>query len=464
MIRSVSSRRKEWTLAIIAAMLAALVWGLTARSAVPDVFDSRQYAWTAWHLSQDGVFSEQPTSEGVSPGLGREPLYSAVLAVMLRVLPGLEGIGPECLARSEGCGLAAWRPALIANGFFIAITGLAVFSLLRLLQAGVWASWLGAAHIWLNAQAATGRGYLLSDHWAMMLVAVASLALAWAWQRGSRWPWLLPGLAFAALTLTKAIFLWFVGPMMIAALAYLLIRWRIKGRHFAALAVFALAYCVPVGGWMARNLETGGAFAISVGRLSIALSAREIFNDMSPAQYAAAFVYWTRGFGDGLAKDIFPENVWGPFEIYRDGGFYMTGQHRLEPEIDRLNGQGLSLVETDDYLSHRMMESILARPFSHMASTVPLFWRGVWVDEFIVFSLPAFVWLFFTAVRRRREDILLVLAPGLFSLSFYPLVSLNIPRYQLTAMPALAVAFGFAAAMAVDWWRARAIRRHRQTA
>jgi hypothetical protein len=206
---------------------------------------------------------------------------------------------------------------------------------------------------------------------------------------------------------------------------------------------------------MVRNAQIGHLFTLTAGRTAITLSAREVFNHMTPAQYGAAFMYWTRGFGDDLAKSNFPKEVWEPFELYRPGSFYMEGQHRLDPEMSRLLRSGLTLAEADKILSTQMIERILDKPIAYALSTFPLFWRGIWIDEFIVFSLPALVWLLISGIRSRRLDICLAVCPGVFSLTFYALVSLNVPRYQLTAIPTLAMAFGIAGAWGITLWQSR---------
>ncbi len=81
--------------------------------------------------------------------------------------------------------MAAWRPGLIANGAFIGLTAFMAFMATFWLSGSRLAAWLCGAHVGLNAQAASGRGYLLSDYMAMMLVAVASAALIWAIRRGA---------------------------------------------------------------------------------------------------------------------------------------------------------------------------------------------------------------------------------------------------------------------------------------
>jgi hypothetical protein len=453
--------RRDWAILMFVIFLASAFWGITAHSPDPDNTDSRQYAWTAWHMLHDGVFSQAPKAGPVPSALGREPGFPLYLSLMLRVVPGLDGVRPECLSKAQGCGFKAWRPALFLNGVLIALTGGGVFLLIHALGWGRLPAWLGGGHVWLNGEAAEIRHYVLSDDLAMFLSISLSLALVWAWQKGG-WRWIVTGMAAAALSLTKAIFLWLVIPAIAAAV--LIIAWRgiirrlpIKA-HCLMIALFTIAYAVPVGGWMARNHDVGGITSISAGRTATALSTREVFNHMTPAQYGAAFIYWTRAMGDSLARRLFPESVWGPFEMGRDTGFYKVGQYRLDPKIAALaQKKGISNARAEKEMAGTMIREILNRPLIHIATTIPLIWRGIWIDEFIIFSFPALLWLFF-AKACRDPPLFLALLPGGFSLVFYAAVSLNIPRYQLSAIPALAIAFGIGGACLWQMfkrWRAK---------
>lgn len=454
---SVFTARTRW-LALVAALTAAIVWGATARAPQPDYADASQYIAGAWHLAEHGVFS-QATSGPVSPQVGREPGYPAFLSLIVHLDPAWRGYDASCLDRSEGCPQGVYRSAQWANGILIGLAGLALFAAGGMLTGSRLAAWLAGAHIWLNAEAAADRGYLISDYLALLLVAVAALALGLAVRRRTPWAWGIAGLALAALTLTKAVFFYLVVPGLALAAATAAVLWAARRRAAAGLLAVALcgaAYAVPVGAWMARNADVGGAWVLSAGRTATALSTREVFLHMTPAQYAAAFVYWLRGPGDSLAKDLFPEKVWAPFELYAPDGFYMVGQFRVDPMIDSLVAeQGVSRTEAEAVVTRRMIGSILARPLAYVATTLPLFYRGLWVDEFVAVALPALVWLLWTAARRRRFDLLAALTPGVFSLVFYPLVSLNVARYQITALPALALGFGIGLTALWTWWQRR---------
>ena len=71
-----------------------------------------------------------------------------------------------------------------------------------------------------------------------------------------------------------------------------------------------------------------------------------------------------------------------------------------------------------------------------------MIYRGLWCDEFVIIGFPLLILISIRALRRRDGAELAALLPGWWSLIFYAAVSLNIPRYQMTAMTALALATG----------------------
>jgi hypothetical protein len=83
---------------------------------------------------------------------------------------------------------------------------------------------------------------------------------------------------------------------------------------------------------------------------------------------------------------------------------------------------------------------------AYLATMLPLAYRGIWCDEFVVFGLPLLIWLLLRAGRHHDWRFLAGFAPGLYSLIIYPAVSLNMPRYQLPAVACLAAAAGLGTA------------------
>jgi hypothetical protein len=305
---------------------------------------------------------------------------------------------------------------------------------------------VAAGYLLLNLHLNKGWADLMSDRLAVALLTLGMLLLAWSWSACRPWRWAAAGLAFAALTLTKALFLPFCVLAWSAALTIALSTPGGRRRAALAAAASACVYVAVVGGWAWRNEAVSGQFRLTDSRSGIALSTREVFDSMTPAQYAAAFVYWTRGFGPGLARHLFGADVVAPFELDQPGGFYDAGQLGYGRQV-----RATMLTQHVDYWQalRQVDAGIVARIRSHWLAygltTLPLFYRGLWGDEFIVLGLPCLVWAMWDAMRRRDGMVLLLLASGVFNLVAYAALSLNIPRYQMTAMPAIALAVGLAA-------------------
>lgn len=444
----------SWIVAVLLAVAAAVGYGFRCPPPHPAGGDTPAYLSGAYHLRTHATFTQATADGPAPPAIGREPGYAALLAVLMAADPAFGTFTPACLAADEACPAGTYRVAQRANAVLIGLSGLALFAAAQLFGLGTGGALTAATYLWLNVQMNKGWFYLASDHLGVWLVTVAMLAAAWAYGGAackgayegtwcSRWRWGVVGLALAALALTKAVFL--TGTLLALAGAVAVAGFRPAVRRSvltAALAVL-LGFGPPVGGWMLRNLAAEGRLVLTDDRSGIALSTREVFNDMTAGQYVAAFVYWTRGFGDGLARRLFAPDVVEPLDLATPGGFYDRGQNGYPVRVaERAAALGLPAAEAMRRIDRELVLAILNRPFTHAAATLPVFYRGIWVDEFIVIGLPLFAWALMRAGRRRDWPIVLALSSGAFNLLFYALVSLNIPRYQMTAVPALALAAG----------------------
>lgn len=439
---------------IVFVLMAVLAYGWNLRPAQPEDGDAPQYLAAGYHLLHQHTFSEDPAANAAASSLGREPGYGFFLAGLMALDPGMRTFTPECLNKEHVCPDATYRAAKWANIFFVFVSVFLLYGTIRL-TGGLPLAGLGAALcILVNHDALKMRNGVMSDYLAFFLVACVLLASAAVFKKpGQTGRWLGAGLALAALTLTKAVFLFFAVMAFVVCFIGIVTRGKATRKTcLIGLVVFGLSYALPVGGWMARNAAIGGNVSLAQSRGGIALSTREVFNHMSPRQYLCAFVYWTRGFGDDLAKRLFPPDVWQPFQIERKGAFYDYGQNRYAPRVEVLmNERRLTRPAAERLVDKEMADAILERPFMHILTTLPLFYRGIWIDEAIVLTLPALFWMTCMAFRRRRFDRLALVSLGWFNLLFYALVSLNVPRYQLTAVPVLALCGGFALEALLRW-------------
>jgi 4-amino-4-deoxy-L-arabinose transferase-like glycosyltransferase len=439
-------------LAVLAILLTALA--INARFRSPDVHfgDTPEFLLVAHNMAVHGVAS-MDVEAPPAPRLGREPAYPALLALLMRQGLVLRGFTPDCVLAPGRCPDAMFRSAQWLNlGLGLAAAGFTGLAAWTWLSSG-WAGLLAFGYVALNAQAFRWRHWLVSDYLALLLVAIGLWLLARALQAPARTGrWAAAGLALAALILTKAVFLYLLILFALVGLALAIRRPAAR----APLLVGVLAAGLPVLLWMLRNHLLAGEFALTDARSGIALSTREVFNHMGLTENLAAFVFWTRGLGDGLARQLFAPEIWQPFQLDWPGGYYDVGQHRYAPWVEEVQrAQGVTAAEARALVDRELIRAFLERPFGFLASMPALFYRGLWIDEFIVIGLPALAWALWRGLGARDAAALALLAPALFNLVFYAAISLNIPRYQLTALPGIALAAAALALHLAPWARAR---------
>jgi hypothetical protein len=415
--------------------------------------DGPDYLAGAYHLYHDHVFSQAESPNPVPAGIGREPLYSLVLAGLMAIDPALRTYTTDCI--HTACDVRIYRSAALLNLTLIVLNGVVLYCVGTRATGRALGGLVAAGYVLFNLQTNKGWGPIASDRVAVLALSLAMLAVAHAWgTRGARW--LLVGLALAILTLAKAVFLYYtlaaVGVVVFAAPAN-----RQPVQTVAPAAILTVAvFAAIVGGWAARNAHVSGQWRLTDARGGIALNTREVFNHMSAQQYAASFVYWMRGPGEGLARKLFPSAIVKPFDLEQPGGFYDAGQNGYGIRVaERMNATGEDYWTAEHAVEHEVRSAILHRPITHLATTIPLFYRGIWGDEFVVIGLPLFLAAIVAAAREWNWLMLTLLSIGAFNLVFYAAFSLNIPRYQMTALPSIAIGVGYMATRYADRMRDR---------
>jgi 4-amino-4-deoxy-L-arabinose transferase-like glycosyltransferase len=291
---------------------------------------------------------------------------------------------------------------------------------------------------------------VISDFLAVLCLTLASLMLATAFRHPGRTAaWIGAGSALGLAALTKAIFLPFAFGLAGLLAVVGMVGLRKLGLIALLPAVIVSVLAVAPGvGWAVRNTAVFGV--PDDGRSGVALSTREVFDHMTPAEHAAAYLMWMRGPGPMLAKQFFSPQLLSRFDYVNPDGFYVLGQF-TNPEAR------ISKLMAEDHLGFpaatRASLVVVAREIwtdlpGYLLSMPALVFRGLFVDDYIVIGFPALVWVLWRAGTGRDWPRLAALAPGLWSLAVYPAVSLNITRYQETALPTLA----FGAALLVGDW------------
>lgn len=426
--------------------IVCLVWMGTLKQAQhPDYADARQYVGIAVNLAKFGTVSENinATQDTITPSISREPGYPLLLSQILKLDGSISQITGDCLI-DKGCGLEPYVLGKWTNRILIVAAGFAMFFAIRGITSSPFAAVMGGMHIWLNHQAHKNHDYMISDPLALFLSSLLVMAIVWAWKKQNPLAWIFPGATFVWLAFTKAIYIYFLPVALIVGLLLVILSKSAWRSSLTKLAVFSIIATTPIALWMDRNHDITGRYQFTDSRGGIALSTRVVFNDMDLVDYLAAFTYWTRGAGDGWAEDLFPAEVVKPFGWYEEDGYYLRGQLGFGKHVNEIVAtEGLSSVEASDKAEQELKDAILSHPIKHIVTTLPLIYRGIWIDEFAVITFPAFIALLVYALRRRQALLIAVLLPSLFSLVFYAAFSLNLARYQMTALPGFAIAFAF---------------------
>lgn len=426
------------------------------------VYDEVQYLNYGRTLAATGQFAATAAGPKADPGPGREPLYPVLIAAVMLIDPALASNADRCIGNTDDATCPpVYRSLRWTNALLAALVAGFTYLTARVLGFGAVACWASGLYVALNIAVLEFARYVISDYLSMALGAALALAIAAAIVlKQNAWRWIAVGVLTGLLILTKGIYEVYaaLGIAGIAAAAII----RRDRKTFIALVAATLSVGIVVGSWVVRNDMVFGEPVLTDSRGAIALSTREELDHMNPRQYLTSFIWWMRGplwteryLGADIGRALLPESDTHRFETYVPDGYYMMGQvTNYEKRVRQLvDERGLNRADAEAATSGVIVREILGEFPSYAATTLPVFYRGLWFDTFIVFGFPALVWFVVRSIRRRNWTKLATLSPALFSLFAYALLSLNIPRYQFTAITAVALAGGMA--VSVLWSRVR---------
>lgn len=434
---------RAWPFGALLAMLIMSV-AMNLATSKPANFtggDAPDYLASAYHLAHHHVYARDATASEVSPGIGREPGYPFFLAALMTLDPGLAAFRPECSTDAGRCDLDRFRVAPLANLVLVELSGVLLFFLAFRVTGSRAAALVAAGYTLLNLHMNRFWQDPVSDRLAMFLVIMTMLALAYAWRTRHAGRWSLFAVALAALSLTKAAFLPYSILLGACATIAVFLRPTDAESKLRLLGIMTFVYALLVGGWALRNLVVSGDFRITDNRAGLVLSTREALDHMTPVQYVASFIYWTRGPGPGLARQLFAPEVIAPLGLDQTEGFYFDSQEGYNRRIDALaKKENIGVYAASAKIDREVIGAILAHPLAYAATTLPVLYRGFWIDEFALIGVPALIFAAWGAWCRREILSLVLLSVGIYNEVFHALITLNIPRYQITAMPSIAVA------------------------
>jgi len=463
------SRSGVWRQALAAFLVAAAVIGglAAAKGTRYPVLDELTYISVAVDLHLHGVFGDgnladrAAVRDGPVPGRFFAPLYPGLIAGLMRADPGF--------AQEVLCAFAAYKSGtppdcaknytalVVAQTLLAAATCLCVWLAAWLLTGSRAASWLALAIALAAGVYGAYAVRFLTEGLAFAVFAAASLALLVAWRGGGRWGrWALAGAALGIAALTRPSYAYVLyAALPLAALTLPWIKRAGLARTVLCVAALAAGYVLVAGPWMARNDALFGEAAITGGYASFILVERVAYNAMSWGEWAAAFVYWLPDFGDTLAAALFDPALLARLNIDSPAGFSEIGKRALRAETLAAAGS------REAHLAYLIDTGILAQPVKHVAVTLALAWRGIWVAKYwglvtILLFLPVLA----VAVRRRWSDFIVFALPAWFMVGFHAFASASIVRYNLILIPPLSVAAAWAIRAA--WLRVATPARERR--
>lgn len=466
----------------------ALVAGITAVLGIvalllingsPVVKDSAQNLQMAVDLSHSGTMSdaEQPPYRA---SMYREPLPVVVSAAVIDAVDALMGPA-ESAQYFSGSRVEyikyqniAWLLSLWLAVFFTArhFTG----SMFLPIVAG-----LLAVKPFLTSSGAQGVNDLYTELPAAVFITCAGYLLVKAVGRGGTRGFVIAGVFYGLLALTKAAMLYvFLGVVLVLLGTYVLraTRRRVRLAHVAALCASALLVVAP---WIGRNWLTFHQPQISE-RGGLVLYTRALMNQVTPTEYRGTFYVWARpavrpwvgrvlGFtprdlamggrlqrlNDDLGTDIHEHDMRAELAGRPEDAITLHRQARaervrLEREFEA-QGAVYPEVAADSTMSHEAVAIIKGAIGSDLALAVPLMWRCA------PLIFPVLVVVLGFALWARRYVLALFVLPGVGLVVFYALATHFEPRPAIVAQSTAVIGVIVlvdALRRALPWWRGRA--------
>ena len=185
----------------------------------------------------------------------------------------------------------------------------------------------------------------------------------------------------------------FARALALAATLWLFSRPTDAASKFRILGNVSFVYALLVGRLGACAIfAVSGELRITDNRAGLVLSTREALDHMTPAQYLASFVYWTRGPGPGLARRLFGPEVIAPSRSRSAGWFLLDGQEGYKRRVDALAKAEKSMsLPRASRIDREVIGEIFVHPLAYAATTLPVLYRGIWIDEFALIGIPALI-------------------------------------------------------------------------
>lgn len=317
------------------------------------------------------------------------------------------------------------------------------------------AAWLALLAIAFCRELRGGTAQALTEPLVFAVSGLFFLGWIYAWGRRRWYAWLLLGLALGLLILAKPAAMAIIPATLALQLIVVFARMGDENDRLRNAAVNAFAFVAGVAMMtmplMMRNLVELGVFALSSSPYFVSTFAHRIaFNAMSWCEWFAGWLYYLPDFGNNLAQK------WLPTPAYDRLGWDLNSYYVYGRDV--LHGQA-ETIAGDQAPGYLIREYVLAAPIKHVAVTLLMAWRGMFVGK--LWGLVA--WLALPAALKyakpQRMILLSLLVPPLVLLFGQAALSVSIPRYN--GLLILPLAIGIVALVLACWdkWAPARLRR-----
>src|SRR5215510_6002944 len=335
--------------------------------------DSVEYLTYARSVHVAGVYAATEAGPNADQHPGREPLYSVMVAGVAKLQPSWSAGLKDCSLPTEAC---AQQLVFLkyANAVLLALAAVVAGIIAHALGGSRLAAVVATTYIAFNFAMWRDLKYVMSDYLALLLVALTVLWLFLALCRLTDIRhWIGVGFLLALLALTKQVFLPFAILLGAGLLIYGLIKRKAAWQGLLPGLCVLIVVALLNGGWLLRNLLYFGAMNDSRG--SIALSLREVYDHMTAAEHATAFLWFARPPGPNLAKRWLPESYWHRFASMEPDGFYTAGYINHAARVERLKSEtGVSDAVAQSQAGGIVIREILANWVGYVSSMPAIFY------------------------------------------------------------------------------------------
>lgn len=409
--------------------------------------DESNYINLGYHLYKDFTFGTGQVDGKASPGYFFAPLYPAFIALALTFDAGLERYITCAISHSdknahELCEVKDYTHFVYLQYALAAITLCFVWLSAHTLTRSAPIAWLSTLIALASGWYSYMPHYFLTENFSMLFFAGFTYFLLLAWQQKKCKPAFYAGifLAFAALSRPSYTYAFYILIGAFPILLYCLKDTAQKKPLLLSGGTLILTCFLILHVWLIRNWVQFGDYKLTKGYAEMILPQRLAYNDMALKEFGAAFIYWLPDFGDSLSEKLFPPSFYERLNLENPEGIYLHSIYKDTPHL-RQEAQKAGMEPVMYMIKHELLSHLP----THIATTLPLTWRGMFVAKYwSFFVLFLFFPALFYALRNRWDAMLVFCFFPWFMLGFHAFVSINIPRYSLSLIPCLAIGAAWA--------------------